>query len=268
MDDKSVEKRLQLVKEKLQTEIFSVERLIYLKSIDSTNAELKRRIVEGAVSGTVVWAEEQTAGRGRLDRKWSSAAEKGIACSVLLECSDIQNAFQYSFVTAVAVAEGIAKTTGLAPQLKWPNDVLLAKKKVCGILLELTGQYLIIGFGLNVNQKQEDFPEDLKEKAVSLALLMDCDLAREEILAEILNSLERNHLLMQQRGFKAIAEKWTQLCAIIGADVIVSGAGQTVLEGTVLGLREDGALLLQTEKGAEAIISGDVSLRGKNTNYI
>ncbi|MBR6755788.1 MAG: biotin--[Peptococcaceae bacterium] len=252
---------------KLTTKIITADKVIHLSSIDSTNAELKRQLERGAVEGTVVWAECQEAGRGRLDRSWVSS-EKGIACSVLLTPTELQQASRYAFVTAVAVAEGITKVTGMVTGLKWPNDVLLGQKKVCGILLELCGKQLVIGFGVNVNQEKEDFPLEIQQKATSLALELGRKVDKELLLAEILNALEANHFLLQQKGFAIIARKWTELCAILDAEVVVSGGGQTEISGRVLGLGEDGALLLQTEAGKKAIISGDVSLRGKDKEYI
>ena len=252
---------------KLTTKIISADKLIYLPSIDSTNAELKRQAAQGAEEGTVVWAEQQQAGRGRLERTWSSS-EKGIACSVLLTPPELQLAPRYSFVTAVAVAEGIAKVTGLTPGLKWPNDILLGGKKVCGILLELQGKHLIIGFGVNVNQEKDDFPPEIQEKAISLAMELGQAVDKELLLAEILNALEANHFLLLQEGFTAIIKKWTESCSILGAEVVISGAGEDKISGKVLGLRDDGALLLKTAAGEKAIISGDVSLRGKDKQYI
>lgn len=267
MTENEQEKNLKILKEKLAGNYFIDAQFIYLATTDSTNAEMKRRIPDGITEGTVIWAEKQEAGRGRLGRSWSSSAHS-IACSICMRPTNLQTAAQYSFVTAVAVAEGIAKITALTPQLKWPNDVLIGRKKVCGILLELAGTELIIGIGININQELADFPADIQAKATSLALETGFKVERELVLAEILSAFAANHQLLEQEGFAVIAQKWTKLCAIIGEEVSVNGVGQQEIKGTVLGLREDGALLLQTAQGEKAILSGDVSLRGIGKEYI
>lgn len=265
----------QQIKCNLKPGIFlTADAIHYLDSIDSTNSEAKRLALAGAREGTVVLAEVQTAGKGRLGRSWTSSGQKGIWCSVLLTPPvNIAQVGQYSFVAAVAVAEGIAAATGLPVEIKWPNDVLINRKKVCGVLLELVAELeqvdtLIVGFGVNVNQELADFPEEVQHKATSLAILSGKRVNRVEVLSKILNALQENYQLMEQEGFEPIRQKWLQRCCLLGQEVVISGNGRQIMEGILAGLRADGALLLETAEGQQAILSGDVSLRSPGSQYV
>lgn len=241
--------------------------------IDSTNQEARRLILQGYGQGTVIVAEQQNAGRGRLGRRWESPSGSGIWFSVILEPSvSLQETSRYSFVTAVAVAEGIRQATGLPAQVKWPNDILIDGRKVCGVLLELVAEMtrvhqLIIGIGINANQKPEDFPDEVQKKATSLAIESGHPIQRREVLCAVLRSMEENCRLMEQQGFAAICRKWAELSCVIGREVQILRQNEPVLYGKAVGLDEDGALLVQTENGTERIIAGDVSLRAADGSY-
>lgn len=243
-------------------------------SLDSTNIEAKRLALAGKGHGTVLLTEEQTAGKGRLGRPWVSLPGTGIWTSLILQPEmNIEQISRYSFVIAVAVAEGIRQATALPAEIKWPNDILIDGKKVCGILLELMAEenqvdYLIIGFGINANQRKADFPADVQQKATSLAIAAGHAVDRTAVLCAVLNAIQRNDQLLQTQGFAAVREKWQELSCVIGRDVVLTGAGLQPLNGTVKGIDEDGALLLQTDKGIERILSGDLSLRAVGSNYM
>lgn len=241
--------------------------------IDSTNLEARRKILKGHGNGTVIVSEMQSAGKGRLGRHWESPKGTGIWFSVILEPGvSLQETSQYSFVMAVAVAEAIRKVTGLPAELKWPNDILIDGKKVCGILLELVAeltqvQQLIVGIGVNANQEMTDFPEDVRKKATSLAVVSGETVKRTELLGTILEKIQENCILLEKKGFKEIRTKWMDLSCVIGKEVQVVKSGDVLLYGIAEGIDESGALLVQTESGTEHIIAGDVSLRAKNGEY-
>ena len=242
-------------------------------TIDSTNLEARRLIQQGFGHGTVVVAETQTAGKGRLGRAWESAKGSGIWFSVILEPAiSLQQMRQYSFVIAVAVAEGIRQTTGLESWVKWPNDVLIRGKKVCGILLELVTERnqpvrLIAGIGINASQQMADFPEDVQAKATSLAMETGCEINRQAVLDAVLQQIDANSTRMEQEGFAAIRDVWTALSCVTGKEVQVVRQGETVLCGIAVGLAEDGSLLVETANGVEQIMAGDVSLRAADGGY-
>lgn len=242
-------------------------------TIDSTNLEAKRLLQAGeAGHGTVLVAQTQTAGKGRLGRAWDSV-QGGIWCSVILEPNvPPEEMSRYSFVMAVAVAEGIRQSTGLAAEVKWPNDVLLHGKKICGILLELVAvkhqpMRLIAGFGINANQALDDFPAEVQQKATSLAIEAGHPVDRAQVLEAILARLDANSALLEQQGFEPVRETWMALSCVIGKEVQIVQQGNTMLAGTAIGLADDGALQIQTAHGIETIIVGDVSLRGKDGRY-
>ncbi len=243
------------------------------ESIDSTSLEAKRLLQQNYGHGTVVAAETQTAGKGRLGRVWDSAKGAGIWFSVVLQPRlAMEQMSLYSFVAAVAVAEAIHDVTGLTAQVKWPNDVLVNGKKVCGILLEMVAERnqpvrIIIGIGINANQKQSDFPEEVREKAISLAMAAGHVIEREPVLDAVLHRLAYYSEQLEQNGFADIRNRWTELSCIGGKAVQILQHGNVMLYGTALGLADDGALLVQTEQGTERIITGDVSLRAADGGY-
>ncbi len=249
------------------TQIFCYEEL------DSTNLEARRLILQGHGQGTVIVAERQTAGRGRLGRPWESPSGTGIWFSVILEPGvSLQQTSSYSFVMAVAVAEGIRQATGLEAQVKWPNDVLLQGKKVCGILLELVAEMsqvhqLIAGIGINANQQLTDFPEEVRQKAISLAVAAGHPVQRTSVLCAVLQKIEENCVLLEQQGFDAIREKWLSLSCVIGKEVQIVRQGDAILTGTAVGLGSDGSLQVQTAQGIEQVVAGDVSLRAVDGSY-
>lgn len=241
--------------------------------IDSTNLELKRRLVSGGEHGTIVTADHQTAGRGRLGRQWTEEKGRALTFSILLEPKvPLTETSRFSFVAAVSVAEGIRDVTGLPAMLKWPNDVLVNGKKVCGILLELVAemaqvQFLIAGIGINVNQKPEDFPEEVREKATSLAICSGHNWARADILEGVLRQLEQNVQLIQQQGFEEIRRKWEALSCVTGQEIQVVQYGKPVLQGIAEGIDDNGSLLVRTAEGTCSVVTGDVSIRDKDGGY-
>ena len=237
--------------------------LTALQTVDSTNNEARRLAEKGAPHGCVVVSEEQTGGKGRLGRQWVSPPGSGIWFSVLLRPHALpEEVTGVTLLSAVAVCRAIRKETGLDAKIKWPNDVVIGTKKVCGILTELSAEwervhYLIVGIGVNVNQAA--FPPELSERATSLSLETDRPVERAVLLCAILEEFER---LYDQYGVSSFPEEYRANCITVGRAVSLTRAGKTI-KGFASGVRDDGALLIQTEnEGTIAATSGEVVVQG------
>ena len=232
----------------------------------STNDVVEKLARDGVSEGVVVFAESQTKGRGRLGRKWLSPARKGLWFSVLLR-PDLrpQAATQIMVAAAISLARAIRDQTGLVPEIKWPNDVLIHGKKVAGILTELNGEldhvkYVILGMGVNVNLSAHDFPSELRKLATSLKAEAGHNLRRAELAAAILRELDADYARIARREFSSIGEEWQQSCSTLGRHVTIRLGGR-IIRGLAESLDEDGALLLRTEHGhLERIMGGDVAM--------
>lgn len=235
-----------------------------LDSTDSTNTVAKRLALEGAPEGTLILAEEQTAGRGRLGRTWHARPGENLTFSILLRPAMSATAVGLLPLAAgVSVAETLRAELGIDARTKWPNDVLLHDRKICGILSEgvlQSGEVAaaVVGIGLNVNQRE--FPPELAGSASSLALETGATCDRGRLLAAILGRLEYLYDLLRSGRTDRVIDSWSACSAILGRQVRVSGAG-VVQEGTAFGLAADGALLLETDTGLVTIHAGDISLR-------
>ena len=230
----------------------------------STNDVMERLARDGVSEGVVVFAESQSKGRGRLGRKWISPAGQGLWFSVLLRPQLAPaSVTQLTIGAATAVARAIRAQTGLLPEIKWPNDVLVDGRKVVGILTELAAEldrvrYVIIGIGVDVNVRE--FPAELASLATSLAAAADRPFVRAEIAAAILEELDADYVRITRGEFAALAEEWEQQCITLGRRVRIH-IGDRVVSGRAESLDSDGALLLRTEHGhLERIIGGDVTL--------
>jgi BirA family transcriptional regulator, biotin operon repressor / biotin---[acetyl-CoA-carboxylase] ligase len=214
----------------------------------------------------VVFAESQTLGRGRLGRKWLSPAKQGLWFSLLLR-PDLRprEATRLTVASATAVRRAIASQTGLKPQIKWPNDILIQGKKVAGILTELSGEldhvnYIILGIGVDVNLSQGDFPAELRKLATSLKAELGRGVSRPELAVAILRELDHDYARLASGQFPELANEWEEHCDTIGQNVAIR-IGDRQIRGRAESLGEDGELLLRTEHGhLERIIGGDVTL--------
>ena len=241
------------------------QRLVCLKKTSSSNADAFRLAEDGAAEGTVVIADAQSAGKGRRGRAWSSPDGVNLYCSVVLRPPIMPHeAPQLTFLSAVAVARAIEATTVLKPEIKWPNDVLIAEKKVAGLLNEMSAEtdginFVILGIGVNLNMVVGQFPNDLRHPATSLLIESGLPVVRARFAAVMLNELDKLYTDFLTFGFAPVREEWQQRCNAGGRHVAVSDAGVDVVSGMFKGIDEDGALLLQTGKGGiERILSGDV----------
>jgi BirA family transcriptional regulator, biotin operon repressor / biotin---[acetyl-CoA-carboxylase] ligase len=232
----------------------------------STNDVIEKLARDGVKEGVVVFAESQTKGRGRLGRKWISPAHKGLWFSILLR-PDLrpQEATQLTVASATALLRAIAAETGLKPEIKWPNDILIGGKKVAGILTELSAEvdrvkHIILGIGVDVNLDTGELPAELKKIGTSLKIETGADVSRAELAVAILRELDFDYARICGGKFPAVADEWESHCATIGKNVTVH-IGDRKIRGCAESLDDDGALLVRTEHGhLERIIGGDVTL--------
>ena len=237
--------------------------------IDSTNNYLKRE-AQHLSDGTVVVANEQTGGRGRLGRTFQSPPDTGIYLSALLR-PDLPpvKALNLTAFVAVAICEGIETATGLSPQIKWTNDIVLNRKKVCGILTEMSIegesgalQHIITGIGINVNQKEGDFPEDIREIAGSLAMAAGKPVSRGRLTAEIINALDEMYAAWLSGGGDYL-ERYRERCLTVGQPVKLLRANGSVEPAQALAIDDNFGLVVRHPDGRmETITSGEVSVRG------
>ncbi|KXG73982.1 biotin--[acetyl-CoA-carboxylase] ligase [Thermotalea metallivorans] len=252
----------------LDTKIIG-KRIIHLNTIDSTNTMAKKIAAEDGEEGTIVIAEEQTEGRGRLGRKWVSPKGTGIWMSLILKPSiEPTEAAKITQIAAAAVALAIRKVTGCEAGIKWPNDIILERKKVCGILTEMSAElncvnYVIVGIGINVNGDMEAFPEDIKKTATSVKASAGKTVSRKAIVLYILREFERLYLdFIQSKSLQKSVEICKKYSVTLGNPVkIINRDRQIVAEA--VDLTEEGELVIRNQKGElEKIISGEVSVRG------
>jgi BirA family biotin operon repressor/biotin-[acetyl-CoA-carboxylase] ligase len=236
------------------------------KETTSTNDIIERLARDGVREGVVVFAESQTRGRGRLGRKWISPANQGLWFSVLLRPKlHPQESTQLTIASATALRRAIISATGLRPEIKWPNDLLIGGKKVAGILTELSAEadrvhHLILGIGVDVNVAANELPAEIRPFATSLKIETGREIARVELAAVILRELDKDYARLGNGEFAAVADEWEEGCATIGRNVSVR-MGDRQISGRAESLDDDGALLVRTEHGhLERVIGGDVTL--------
>lgn len=232
----------------------------------STNDVVEKLARDGVREGVVVFAEAQTKGRGRLGRVWTSPARRGLWFSILLRPQlRPQETTQVTVAAATATWRAINRVTGLSPEIKWPNDILMGGKKLVGILTELSAEvdrvkHITLGIGVSVNVTASEFPADLRKMATSLRIELGKPVVRAELATAILHELDADYARVNQGNFPALADEWEERCGTIGQQVVV-GIGERRIRGRAESLDDDGALLLRTEHGRlERIVGGDVTL--------
>lgn len=241
--------------------------LVYLSTTDSTNTQAKKLGDQGAGHGTLVLAQEQTGGKGRRGRSWASSSDENIYMTILLR-PDIApvKAPMLTLVMAHSAARTIREQTGLKAQIKWPNDVIVGGKKVCGILTEMSAEidyinHVVIGIGINTNMKV--IPEELREKATSLRLEQGGEIRRADLTAAIVERFESDYaLFMETQDLSGLREQYMRLLANRGKEVRIHEVGEEYC-GVALGINERGELLIEKEDGTVTeIFAGEVSVRG------
>lgn len=244
----------------------SCRRIVCLEETASTNSEAFRLAEAGAPEGTVVIADRQTAGKGRLGRQWVSPGGVNLYLSLVLR-PDLPpfEAPQLTFLSAVAVARAIEDVAGLKPQIKWPNDVLIAGRKVAGLLNEMSAEtdrvsFVILGIGVNINMEPARFPEGLRTPATSLRIEAGHSVSRGLFAARLVEFLDSACKSFLSFGFEPIREEWSRRCNAFGRNVRVE-SGSALIQGAFVGIDHDGAMLVRVKDGSvERVMSGDVTV--------
>ncbi|EEM11980.1 Biotin--[acetyl-CoA-carboxylase] synthetase [Bacillus pseudomycoides] len=250
----------------LQTEF--IGRTVYFKeSVESTQHIAAKLAYEGAAEGTIVVAEEQTAGRGRLSRKWHSPKGTGIWMSIILRPAiPVHHAPQLTLLAAVSVAQAIEKCTSVNVGIKWPNDILIEGKKAVGILTEMQADpdkinAVIMGIGINANQGQEHFADEIKEIATSLAIESGKPIVRAELMQQIFLQMEKLYQEYVKNGFSVIKLLWESYAISIGKEITARTMKDTIT-GVAKGITADGVLMLEDDKGQlHHIHSADIEIK-------
>ena len=242
------------------------QNLVFLESVDSTNNEARRRAEQGAPDGTLVVALEQSAGKGRRGRSWVSAPGGGIWMSLLLRPEFMpENASMLTLLAAMAVQTGIRQAAGIEGQIKWPNDVVLDGKKVCGILTEMSTEmecirYVVIGIGINVDICE--FPEEIRQVATSIRLCTGKTVRRARLAAAVAEAWEYYYeKFLETMDLSLLMEEYNRMLVNIGGEVKVL-APKGDYTGVSRGINEKGELLVETGEGISTVMSGEVSVRG------
>lgn len=251
----------------LDTKIIG-KKMDYHPSVDSTNRVAKARAYHGAEEGTIVVAEEQESGKGRLERTFYSPRGKGIWFSVILRPKILpKEAPKCTLMAAVAVAEAMARFN-LKAEIKWPNDIMFDGRKLVGILTEMTGEiskitYMVIGIGINVNISRDEFPEDLRDIATSLSEMNGENLSRVELFRAVLEEFDKLYCEVCESGFDKVIELWKGYNVTLGKNVRVISASEDgkIFTGKAVNLNADGALVVETAQGLRTVYAGDVSIR-------
>lgn len=232
--------------------------------IDSTNDYLMMLGRKGFPEGVVALADYQTKGRGRFGRKWTSEESKNLLFSLLLRPTflNIDEIFILTFAAAISVAEVVERATGMEVTLKWPNDVLLQEKKICGILLEGsfdTGilNYVVMGIGLNVNQKS--FDGTLLWTATSMAIATGKEFDRDELMLSFLSHFSAIYDIVRKRDFYFLMKRWKERCKMFGKRIEVN-VGDKSFTGIFEDVGDDGRLVLKTLEGIRYFNAGEVKI--------
>jgi len=250
----------------LTTERFG-QTIHYFEECATTQTIAHELARKGAQDGTVVIAETQTNGKGRMSRPWESTKGKGIWMTVIIKPDVLPHqAPQFTLVAAVSIVNAIKSLySNFTPVIKWPNDILINGLKCTGILTEMIAemdrvQALLIGIGINVNQQRDDFPEDLHAIATSLSIEEKSTLNRAELVGTILNYLEKYSELYVTQGFSPIKKLWEEASGTIGKQIKATTLTE-VLQGKAIGITEAGVLEIQLENGEiRSIYSADIEL--------
>ena len=239
----------------------------FFTEVESTNDVLFKLARGGAPHGTVVIAESQTKGKGRLSRQWSSPPGCNIYASIALR-PPVEPVYapQITLMTGVAVADLLSEYCTGAVTLKWPNDVQIGGKKVCGILAEMSASdkggvnFIVVGIGINVNIRKMDFDESIRNMATSLAEEAGHNISRLDLAAKLFDNLDTLYTRLMDSGFGSIKDAWLSYCDMVGRQTQVIFKDD-IASGKVLGIDDFGALVISDEKGKiKRIIAGDASV--------
>ena len=243
-----------------------LQRVEAFSEIDSTNEQVKRLAADGAPEGTLVVAEQQSTGKGRKGRNFLSPPGVGIFMSMLLRPKvRVEDASRITLISALAVQEGIFNATGLNCQIKWPNDIISGKRKLTGILTEMSLEeerisYLVVGIGINVNHTS--FPEELKDIATSIRMETGKSIRRAPLLVRVAESFEKYYEIYEKTGdLSALKDRYNELLVNRDREVEVLDEMHPCT-GISEGINEKGELMVRTNEGIKHVSFGEVSVRG------
>lgn len=254
----------QAIEEGLSTKVVG-HHIVYRERVDSTNNVAKKLADEGAPEGTIVVAEEQTGGRGRISRSFLSPFAKGVWFSLILRPNiPPMEVSKMTLLAAVAVARAIRHHGLTDCGIKWPNDILVKGRKMVGILTELNGSaekvnYIIMGIGVNTGITAEDLPKDLQSIVTSFAR-EGVRVSRLALLETLLKEIEGLYQTVCRDGFAPVLAEWRALSCMLGQDVTVTSIDKT-FSGKAVDIDENGNLLVATPEGVEVVMAGDIHVR-------
>lgn len=244
------------------------DHLHYFRSVTSTNDVAARLADSGAAEGTVVLADAQSAGRGRLGRTWFSPAAAGLYVSIVFRpgrppwsAGDIAPASRLTLMAGVGLAEGIRASTGLPGEIKWPNDILVGRRKLAGILAEAPAagssiEHVILGFGINVQSTA--YPRALADRVTSIEMELGRSVERALVLAEVLASIEQGRQALMSGRFDAILTRWRALSPSSRGATVEWPGPDGLLRGRTAGIDDDGALLVRVGDQTERVLGGEI----------
>lgn len=243
--------------------------LLWFDSIDSTNTAAKILAQQGASQGTVLIADHQTGGRGRRGRSFHSPVGTGIYMSVILRPGCFPGQLMHlTCAAAVAMCDAVEQVVGIRPGIKWTNDLVCGKRKIAGILTELgfcrddSVDYAIIGIGINCNQNEQDFPEEIRSIAGSLRSVTGHEVSRAALAAAMMDAFYRmNQILLTEKD--SIMNRYRRDCITLNREISLLRADGTVRRGYAVDIDPDGGLVVDfPDSGRESVSSGEVSVRG------
>lgn len=254
------------IRDGLKTSVFGKRGIHRYVSTDSTNSRAKELAAGGAAEGVLVIAEEQAHGRGRLDRPWFSPGGKNIYVSLIMRPAlPPTAASRMVLLAAVAAAEALITTTGLAACVKWPNDILVDGRKIVGILLEMAVEmdaidYLVVGLGINVNSNAEQFPKEIRGKTTSVFTETGKPFSRVHLLCRFLELFEQGYDAVRESGFESIINRWKALTDMVGKQAAIRTI-DGIYQGVITDMDHDGFLIIRDDQGSEMrLVSGDITV--------
>ena len=245
------------------------KKIHHFQTVDSTNSKAYQLALNGAEEGEVVLSESQEKGRGRLGRQWFSPPSLNLYLSIILRPTiPPHQAPLITLMAAVATADAIRKVSGLIPQIKWPNDILLRGRKLAGLLNEIHSEmerihFVILGIGVNLNMDEKKFSKEIRSIATSLKIEMGETVSRKAFLQSLLLELEKWHSIFLEEGSAVILNAWRDRAEVKGRQVKVTSFGEAIV-GTAIDVDSDGALILKTKDGIQRrVMAGDVEYKEK-----
>lgn len=253
----------------VETKLMQNNEIFYYDEVDSTNLKALELAVQGAKEGTVVVAVRQTAGRGRMQRVWESPAGQGLWFSMVLRpTAAAEYGAQITLLAAVAAAKSLRKLSNEKFTIKWPNDIMLDGKKICGILSEMALneadgiEYIVVGIGINIKMSSEDFGAQLAAAATSLYLATGITYEREQVLKAFLDEFDQLYQSWQRHGFASIRREWLCYNCTLGSQIEVKDNDQVIYFGTAEDMDDYGSLLVRNAAGEiEKFDFGEISIR-------